>query len=112
MGVAEYDDARGSGLVADDESAVEVFIVGVLSIGHVDVVEESRLGFVVLVLVEDVVEGDVVSRFLKREKMDSLEMVIIGPAITNLGRMDFPKTYGSLENLSLTTTSATGYTVA
>jgi NRPS condensation-like uncharacterized protein len=40
---------------------------------------------------------DVVLRLLKRDKMDSLETVILGPAITNLGRMDFPKTYGALE---------------
>ena len=29
--------------------------------------------------------------------MDSLESIILGPAITNLGRMDFPSTYGELE---------------
>ena len=40
---------------------------------------------------------DVVLRLLKRGKMDSLESVRLGPAITNLGRLDFPKTYGALE---------------
>jgi NRPS condensation-like uncharacterized protein len=40
---------------------------------------------------------DAVLRFLKRDNMDSLEMVRIGAGITNLGRMDFPKTYGQLE---------------
>jgi len=40
---------------------------------------------------------DVVLRFLKRDNMDSLETVRIGTGITNLGRMDFPKTYGTLE---------------
>ena len=40
---------------------------------------------------------DVVLRLLKRDKMDSLEMMFMGPAITNLGRLDFPKTYGALE---------------
>ncbi len=40
---------------------------------------------------------DAVLRLLKRDKMDSLETVLIGPAITNLGRLDFPKTYDALE---------------
>ena len=40
---------------------------------------------------------DVVVRLLKRVKMESLETKLLGPAITNLGRMDFPKTYGTLE---------------
>jgi NRPS condensation-like uncharacterized protein len=40
---------------------------------------------------------DVVLRFLKRDKMESPEMMFMGPAITNLGRLDFPKTYGTLE---------------
>jgi hypothetical protein len=40
---------------------------------------------------------DVVVRLLKRVKMESLEAKLLGPAITNLGRMDFPKTYGVLE---------------
>ena len=39
---------------------------------------------------------DVVLRFLKREKMESPDMMFMGPAITNLGRLDFPKTYGPL----------------
>jgi hypothetical protein len=29
--------------------------------------------------------------------METLETKLLGPAITNLGRMDFPKTYGALE---------------
>jgi NRPS condensation-like uncharacterized protein len=40
---------------------------------------------------------DVVLRFLKRDNMDSLETIRIGAGITNLGRLDFPKTYGTLE---------------
>jgi hypothetical protein len=40
---------------------------------------------------------DVVLRLLKRDKMESPEMMFMGPAITNLGRLDFPRTYGSLE---------------
>ncbi|MCK4901351.1 MAG: hypothetical protein KAS38_21385, partial [Anaerolineales bacterium] len=40
---------------------------------------------------------DAVLRFLKRDNMDSLETVRIGAGITNLGRLDFPKTYGMLE---------------
>ena len=40
---------------------------------------------------------DAVMRLIKRDKMDSLETILIGPAITNLGRMDFPKIYGTLE---------------
>jgi NRPS condensation-like uncharacterized protein len=40
---------------------------------------------------------DVVLRFLKRENMESPEMMFMGPAITNLGRLDFPKSYGALE---------------
>jgi NRPS condensation-like uncharacterized protein len=40
---------------------------------------------------------DVVVRLLKRAKMETLETKLLGPAITNLGRMDFPKTYGALE---------------
>jgi hypothetical protein len=42
-------------------------------------------------------QEDVVSSILKRDKMDSLETRLLGPAITNLGRLDFPKTYGALE---------------
>ena len=40
---------------------------------------------------------DVVVRLLQRAKIETLETKVVGPAITNLGRMDFPKTYGALE---------------
>ncbi len=40
---------------------------------------------------------DVVSSILRREKMDSLNKMILGTAVTNLTRMDFPRTYGALE---------------
>ena len=40
---------------------------------------------------------DVVSSVLKRGKMDSLDRVIMGTAVTNLTRMDFPREYGALE---------------
>jgi len=40
---------------------------------------------------------DVISSMIKREKMDSFENVLIGTAVTNLGRMDFPRKYGELE---------------
>jgi NRPS condensation-like uncharacterized protein len=40
---------------------------------------------------------DAVLRFLKRDKMESPDMMFMGPAITNLGRLDFPKSYGALE---------------
>jgi NRPS condensation-like uncharacterized protein len=40
---------------------------------------------------------DVVVRLLQRVNMESLETKLLGPAITNLGRLDFPKTYGALE---------------
>jgi NRPS condensation-like uncharacterized protein len=40
---------------------------------------------------------DVVVRLLKRAKMETLETKLLGPAITNLGRLDFPKNFGSLE---------------
>ena len=40
---------------------------------------------------------DVVVRLLQRAKMETFDSKLIGPAITNLGRLDFPKTYGSLE---------------
>lgn len=40
---------------------------------------------------------DVISSMVKREKMDSFENVLIGTAVTNLTRMDFPRTYGALE---------------
>lgn len=41
--------------------------------------------------------NDVVSSILKREKMDSLDRIIIGTAVTNLTRLDFPRQYGPLE---------------
>ena len=40
---------------------------------------------------------DVVVGLLKRAKMETLDAKLIGPAITNLGRLDFPRTYGALE---------------
>jgi hypothetical protein len=40
---------------------------------------------------------DVVSSIVKREKMESLETTLIGTAVTNLTRMDFPREYGDLE---------------
>ncbi len=40
---------------------------------------------------------DVVSSILKREKMESLDKIILGTAVTNLTRMDFPRKYGDLE---------------
>jgi hypothetical protein len=40
---------------------------------------------------------DVVSRMLQREDIESLETKRWGTAVTNLGRLDFPKTYGALE---------------
>ena len=40
---------------------------------------------------------DVVVRLLQRAKMETLETKLLGPAITNLGRLDFPRTYGALE---------------
>jgi NRPS condensation-like uncharacterized protein len=40
---------------------------------------------------------DVVSSLLKRRKMDSLDEVIMGTAVTNLTRLDFPRQYGALE---------------
>ena len=36
-------------------------------------------------------------RLLKRAKMETLDTKLMGPAITNLGRLDFPTTYGTLE---------------
>ncbi|MFX1284677.1 MAG: condensation domain-containing protein [Promethearchaeota archaeon] len=42
-------------------------------------------------------QDDVVSSILKRQKMDSLDKPFLGMAITNLTRLDFPRTYGSLE---------------
>jgi NRPS condensation-like uncharacterized protein len=40
---------------------------------------------------------DVVVRLLKQAKMETLDAKLFGSAITNLGRLDFPTTYGSLE---------------
>jgi len=40
---------------------------------------------------------DVVMNLLKRQKMDALDRVFMGTAVTNLTRMDFPKMYGTLE---------------
>jgi len=40
---------------------------------------------------------DVVSSVLKREKMDSLDRINMGTAVTNLTRLDFPRKYGPLE---------------
>ena len=40
---------------------------------------------------------DVVSSILKREKMDSLDKIVMGMAVTNLTRMDFPREYRALE---------------
>ena len=40
---------------------------------------------------------DVVVRLLKRAKMETLDVKLMGPAITNLGRLDFAPTYGTLE---------------
>ena len=40
---------------------------------------------------------DVVSSILKREKMESLDRIFMGTAVTNLTRMNFPRKYGDLE---------------
>jgi NRPS condensation-like uncharacterized protein len=40
---------------------------------------------------------DVVLRLLQRDHIESLETKLWGVAVTNLGRLDFPKTYGTLE---------------
>lgn len=40
---------------------------------------------------------DVISSMIKREKMDNFDNVLIGTAVTNLTRLDFPRTYGDLE---------------
>ena len=42
-------------------------------------------------------KDDVVLAVLKRDKMESLDWKIMGTAVTNLTRMDFPRKYGSLE---------------
>lgn len=41
--------------------------------------------------------GDTVLSILKRDKMDTLERITMGTAVTNLGRLDFPRRYGELE---------------
>jgi NRPS condensation-like uncharacterized protein len=43
------------------------------------------------------VKDDVVLSLLKRDKMESLDQIIMGTAVTNLTRMDFPREYGALE---------------
>ena len=40
---------------------------------------------------------DVVLSVLRRGKMESLDTIIMGTAVTNLTRMDFPRKYGTLE---------------
>jgi NRPS condensation-like uncharacterized protein len=40
---------------------------------------------------------DVVSSLLKRDKLESLERIIMGTAVTNLTRLGFPREYGPLE---------------
>jgi NRPS condensation-like uncharacterized protein len=42
-------------------------------------------------------QEDVVLRLLKRDKRESLDRIFMGTAVTNLARMDFPRTYGTLE---------------
>jgi hypothetical protein len=41
--------------------------------------------------------GDVVASAVKREKLDSFDYTLIGTAVTNLTRLDFPRQYGPLE---------------
>ena len=41
--------------------------------------------------------NDVVSSILRREKIESLDKIIMGTAVTNLTRLDFPRKYGALE---------------
>jgi NRPS condensation-like uncharacterized protein len=43
------------------------------------------------------VREDVVVRLLQRAKMETLDAKLLGAAITNLGRLDFPNNYGELE---------------
>jgi len=38
-----------------------------------------------------------VTSILKRRKMDSLDSIVMGTAMTNLTRLDFPTEYGKLE---------------
>jgi NRPS condensation-like uncharacterized protein len=42
-------------------------------------------------------QEDVVLGILKRDKQESLDRIFMGTAMTNLTRMDFPRTYGTLE---------------
>ena len=42
-------------------------------------------------------KDDVISSLLKKQNMDCLEKPFLGTAITNLGRLDFPRMYGTLE---------------
>ena len=42
-------------------------------------------------------KDDVVLGILKRDKMESLDRIMMGTAVTNLTRMDFPRMYGELE---------------
>jgi hypothetical protein len=40
---------------------------------------------------------DVVLALLRRDRRESLDRTVMGTAVTNLARMDFPRTYGALE---------------
>ena len=40
---------------------------------------------------------DVVLRLLQRDNLDTLEFKYWGTAVTNLGRLEFPRQYGALE---------------
>jgi NRPS condensation-like uncharacterized protein len=42
-------------------------------------------------------KDDVISSLLKKQNMNSLENPFLGTAVTNLGRLDFPRVYGNLE---------------
>jgi NRPS condensation-like uncharacterized protein len=42
-------------------------------------------------------KDDVVLRILKRDKLESLQTKYWGTAVTNLGRLDFPRAFGNLE---------------
>ncbi|MBN1439367.1 MAG: hypothetical protein JW929_08165 [Anaerolineales bacterium] len=41
--------------------------------------------------------GDIVASIQRREKMEALDRLILGTAVTNLSRMEFPRRYGGLE---------------
>jgi len=43
------------------------------------------------------VREDVVSKLLKRDQLDTMEAIHWGTAVTNLGRLDFPTSFGGLE---------------